>query len=198
YTHAAIWVLLATAARGDGGRAFELFHLLNPINHTRAPADVERYKVEPYVLAGDVYGAPPHVGRGGWTWYTGSAGWMYRVAVESILGIVLSGDRLKIAPSIPADWPEYTVVLRRGAATWRILVKNRRRIETGAGRVVSIDGRPAPGNEIQLADDGQEHFVEVELDPHNSDSRAGDTVMTSLSGPHSTSRLLGSPDDARR
>ncbi len=101
YTHAATWVVLANALLGDGQRAFELFQLLNPIEHTRDPAAVQRYKLEPYVLAGDVFSQPPLAGRGGWSWYTGSAAWLYRVGLEFILGLKRSGERLTLDPCIP-------------------------------------------------------------------------------------------------
>ena len=103
YTHAATWVVLATALQGRGDRALELWNLLNPIYHATTPADVEHYKVEPYVVCADVYGAPPHTGRGGWTWYTGSASWLYRVALEAILGFRLAGDRLRFEPCVPTE-----------------------------------------------------------------------------------------------
>ena len=104
YTHAATWVVLATALQGRGDRALELWNLLNPVCHATTPADVEHYKVEPYVVCADIYGAPPHTGRGGWTWYTGSAGWLYRVALEAILGFPL-GNTLRIEPCVPRGWP---------------------------------------------------------------------------------------------
>src|SRR5262249_10209697 len=100
YTHGGTWVVLATALQGRGERAVELWNLLNPINHARTPADVAQYKVEPYVVCADIYGAAPHTGRGGWTWYTGAAGWLYRVAVEAILGIRLRGNSLQMVPCI--------------------------------------------------------------------------------------------------
>ena len=108
YTHAAVWTVMAVARLGNGDEAVELFHLLNPINHTRTAADVERYKAEPYVTAGDVYAHPAHAGRGGWTWYTGSAGWMYRAGLESILGLKRHGASFELDPCIPAAWPEYS------------------------------------------------------------------------------------------
>ena len=111
YTHAALWVVMAMARLGSGDEAVELFHLLNPVNHTRNPADVERYKAEPYVVAGDVYAHPAHAGRGGWTWYTGSAGWMYRAGLESILGLRRRGSTFAVAPCVPSSWPEYTLRL---------------------------------------------------------------------------------------
>ena len=109
YTHAAIWSVLAFAALGDGDKAGELFAILNPINHASTRAGVHRYKVEPYVAAADVYAEPPHVGRGGWTWYTGSAGWMYRAGIEWILGFRLRGTRLHIDPCIPRAWRGFEI-----------------------------------------------------------------------------------------
>ncbi len=105
YTHAATWSVIAFALLGQADKAAELFSLLNPINRTTTRADVHRYKVEPYVIAADIYSVAPHVGRGGWTWYTGSAGWMYRAGLEWILGFRLQGSRLQLAPCIPAHWP---------------------------------------------------------------------------------------------
>jgi cyclic beta-1,2-glucan synthetase len=101
YTHAAIWAAMAFAQLGDRTRAWELFDIINPINHARTPTDLATYKVEPYVIAADVYAVSPHVGRGGWTWYTGSAGWMYRLIVESLLGLRLEGETLRIEPCLP-------------------------------------------------------------------------------------------------
>ena len=112
YTHAALWAVLATALQGNGNRAFELFQMVNPITHADSPDGVDIYKVEPYVVAADVYTAKGHLGRGGWTWYTGSASWMYRVALESILGFQQRGDMLFIEPCIPASWKEFTIEYR--------------------------------------------------------------------------------------
>ena len=112
YTHAALWAVLATALSGDGDRALELFQLLNPLMHARTPREVAEYKVEPYVVATDVYTASGHVGRGGWTWYTGSASWMYRVGLEAILGFRLEGDELVIDPCIPPSWPGFGIEYR--------------------------------------------------------------------------------------
>lgn len=107
YTHAALWTVMAMAALGDGDQAHALLHMLNPINHARTPADVARYRLEPYVVAADIYSTPPHVGRGGWSWYTGSAGWMQRVGVETILGIRIVGTQLVVQPCIPHQWPQF-------------------------------------------------------------------------------------------
>ena len=124
YTHAATWVILATALMRQGERAVELFDLLNPIHHADTPEKVARYKVEPYVVAADVYGAPPHTGRGGWTWYTGSAAWLYRTGLEAILGFHLRGSRLQIVPCVPAGWPGYEITYRYGAGIYHVVVDN--------------------------------------------------------------------------
>jgi cellobiose phosphorylase len=163
YTHGATWVVLATALQGRGDRALELWNLINPIYHATTPAEVQHYKVEPYVVCADIYGAPPHTGRGGWTWYTGSAGWLYRVALEAILGIHPSGDTLRVEPCIPTRWPEYEVAYRHGSTTYRIRVDN----PAGAGRGVRsvlVDGQPVPGGVVSLRDDRREHDVRVTLD----------------------------------
>ena len=162
YTHGATWVVLATALQGRGDRALELWNLLNPIYHATTPAEVEHYKVEPYVVCGDVYGAPPHTGRGGWTWYTGSAGWMYRVALEAILGLRPAGDTLHIEPCIPTGWPGYEVTYRHRSATYRIRVENPAGADRGVWSV-AMDGQPIPGGAVPLRDDGQVHDVRVVL-----------------------------------
>jgi cyclic beta-1,2-glucan synthetase len=164
YTHAAMWTTLAFALLGDGDRAGELFSLLNPINHASTTAGIHRYKVEPYVVCADVYSAPPHVGRGGWTWYTGSAGWMYRTAVEGILGIKLRGTALVIDPCIPRAWPGFEFTYKHGTSRYRISVKNPRGVTRGIAQA-TLDGGTlagAPG-EIQLTDDGRYHYGEITL-----------------------------------
>ncbi|MEK7373037.1 MAG: glycosyl hydrolase family 65 protein, partial [candidate division NC10 bacterium] len=163
YTHAAIWSVMAFAALGDGDTAGELFALLNPINHTRTRAGVDRYKVEPYVVAADVYGAPPHVGRGGWTWYTGSAGWMYRTGLESILGFRLRGTRLVVDPCIPRAWKGFTITFRYHSARYEIVVENPRGVSRGVS-TVEIDGTLLDGlGSIPLADDRTTHRVRLIL-----------------------------------
>jgi cellobiose phosphorylase len=162
YTHAAAWVVLATALLGEGKRALELFALLNPVRHADTPEGVARYMVEPYVVAADVYGAPPHTGRGGWTWYTGSASWLYRVGLEAILGFRQRGDRLTIDPCIAPDWPRYEISYRHRSATYNIVVENP--VGTGRGvRSVHVDSKAVLDREILLADDGKVHAVRVEL-----------------------------------
>ena len=149
YSHAAMWAILAHAQLGDGDRAADLFALLNPINHARTPAAAEHYKVEPYVVAADVYSVAPHAGRGGWTWYTGSAGWMYRAGVEGILGIRREGSDLIIEPCIPADWPGFEATVTVDGTRCSI-------------RVVRDGGAVGP---IRVALDGGVHDVVVKAGP---------------------------------
>jgi cellobiose phosphorylase len=162
YTHAATWVVLAAALQGHGNRAVELFDMLNPILHTSDPAGVELYKVEPYVVVADIYGRPPHTGRGGWTWYTGSAAWLYRVALEDILGFRLIGNRLAIEPCIPREWPSFSIRYQHKSTTYAIAVENPRGVERGVTSI-TLDGQPAPIEGIALIDDGHEHEVLVIL-----------------------------------
>jgi cellobiose phosphorylase len=162
YTHAATWVVLAVALQGRGDRALELWNMLNPVYHATTPSEVQRYKVEPYVVCADVYGVPPHTGRGGWTWYTGSASWLYRVALEAILGFRVTGDTLRVEPCVPRGWPGYEVTYRHGSATYRVRVDN----AAGAGRgvgSVTLDGQPAKDGAVPLRDDGHDHDVRVTL-----------------------------------
>jgi len=158
YTHAAIWLVMAVASLGNGDEAVELFHLLNPVNHTRTPADVERYKVEPYVVAADVYAHPLHPGRGGWTWYTGSAAWMYRAGLEAILGLERRGGSLSLNPCIPSAWPAFTIVLRHGKSRYEITVENPEHKCTGISEV-ELDGVAVDAASIPWSDDGGSHFV---------------------------------------
>ncbi|PYS94298.1 MAG: hypothetical protein DMF64_01530 [Acidobacteria bacterium] len=160
YTHAALWVLIAYALLGDGDHAGELFALLNPINHAATRAGLHKYKVEPYVAAADVYAVWPHTGRGGWTWYTGSASWMYRAGLEFILGFRLRGERLQLAPCIPRWWREYEINYRYGRARYRIKVENPAGISRGVASI-EVDGVPQPADEVALKDDGAEHQVHV-------------------------------------
>jgi cyclic beta-1,2-glucan synthetase len=162
YTHAAIWTLIAYAMLGDGDRAGELFALLNPINHASTRAGLHKYKVEPYVAAGDVYAVWPHTGRGGWTWYTGSAGWMYRAAIESILGFKLHGDILELDPCIPRSWPQFEINYRLGATRYQITVENPMGFSRGVSEILLDDQLLATAN-IPLQDDGKVHYVRVVL-----------------------------------
>jgi cyclic beta-1,2-glucan synthetase len=160
YTHAALWSVLATALSGDGNRAFELYQMINPLTHAGTPAGAARYKVEPYVVAADVYTARGQEGRGGWTWYTGSASWMYRVGLETILGLDRRGDRLTIRPCVPDVWGEYSIDYRFGGSLYAITVHDPARVR-GLGAEVSVDGRVLDGVEIPLVDDGTRHEVSV-------------------------------------
>jgi cyclic beta-1,2-glucan synthetase len=164
YTHAAVWAAYAFAKLGDGDRAFELLSLLNPINHANSHTGVHRYKVEPYVVSADVYSMPPHVGRGGWTWYTGSAGWTYRVALERVLGFRLQGNNLLLDPCIPKAWPGYSISFRRGSARYDITVENPLGVCRGI-LAIKLDGRMLSGKPalIPLADDGASHGVQIVL-----------------------------------
>jgi cellobiose phosphorylase len=150
YTHGAIWATMAFAELGEHERAWQLFNIINPINHARTPAEVAIYKIEPYVLAADVYGVAPHIGRGGWSWYTGSAGWMYRLIVESLLGVHLEsseqGQHLHIRPCLPTEWSEYTLEYRYGETTYRINVQQ-------------ADGQQEDSGLIPLLNDGGVHDV---------------------------------------
>ena len=139
YTHAATWSVMATAMRGDGDKAHEFFTLLNPINHSATPEAAERYRVEPYVVCADVYSVAPYVGRGGWTWYTGSAGWMYRAGLESILGFQLQGTGLRIDPCIPKAWSGFTISFRYHAARYEITVENPHNVCRGVS-LIELDG----------------------------------------------------------
>jgi cyclic beta-1,2-glucan synthetase len=163
YTHAAIWSVLAFAALGDGDKAGELFSLLNPITHANTRAGVYRYKVEPYVVAADIYAEPPHVGRGGWTWYTGSAGWMYRAGIEWILGFRLRGTRLHLDPCIPRAWRGFEITFRYHSSHYEIVVENPHKVARGVSSV-EVDGASLAGSlDIQLADDSATHHVRVVL-----------------------------------
>jgi cyclic beta-1,2-glucan synthetase len=160
YTHAAIWTIMAVARLGNGDEAMELFHMLNPINHTRTAADVERYKGEPYVTAGDVYAHPAHNGRGGWTWYTGSAGWMYRAGLESILGLKRHGNSFELDPCIPAAWPGYTITWAFGRTRYEITVSNPQRHCRGIASAMH-DGVACDAAAIDLVDDGATHRIDL-------------------------------------
>jgi cellobiose phosphorylase len=161
YTHGAIWMAMAFAQLGDSRRAWELMAMINPVNHARSPESIAAYKVEPYAVAADVYALSPHTGRGGWTWYTGSAGWMYRLIVESLLGLRLEVDRLSFAPLLPADWEGFTVHYRYRETVYHIAVL-RRQVGDGVTRV-TVDGAPQQDTTITLVDDHQEHSVEVRI-----------------------------------
>jgi cyclic beta-1,2-glucan synthetase len=164
YTHAAMWSVMALSALGEGDKATALFWMLNPINHARTRIDSHRYKVEPYVVAADVYSASGHRGRGGWTWYTGSAGWMQRAGLESLLGLKIEGDHFSLDPCIPRTWPRYDMVLRHGSAVYEIRVDNPDGVQRGIGHA-KLDGQDLGQRPlvIRLIDDGQVHQVIVTL-----------------------------------
>jgi cyclic beta-1,2-glucan synthetase len=162
YTHAAIWVAMAYLMQGDGDEAFDLLGMLNPISHSSDPEAAGRYKVEPYVLVADVYSVAPHVGRGGWTWYTGAAAWLYRVALENLLGLRVESrdgdDVLIVEPCVPKAWPEYEMTLRRDGGTWRIRVENPRGVNRGVERIM-LDGHAVEGREVPLTGAGDHDVV---------------------------------------
>jgi cellobiose phosphorylase len=161
---------MAFAALGDGARAWELTAMINPVNHARTAKEAATYKVEPYVVAADVYALPPHTGRGGWSWYTGSAGWMYRLVVESLLGIKLEVNRLRFAPCLPAEWNQFTLRYRYRETYYRIAVRrtevqDNEEIDTPS---VTVDGVAQEGDFVLLADDRHEHHVEVRVTSRSS------------------------------
>jgi cellobiose phosphorylase len=159
YAHGAIWTVMAFAALGDSARAWRLFRMLNPVNHATTPEEVATYKVEPYVVAADVYGVAPHTGRGGWTWYTGSAGWMYRLVTETLLGIHLeNGTHLRLNPRLPREWPGFKVHYRYHRTVYHIAIT---RGEREASRL-KVDDQWLTGDTIELRDDRKEHFVEMQ------------------------------------
>lgn len=160
YTHAALWAVLAAAMQGDGARAFEWFQMINPLLHARDAAEVDTYKVEPYVVAADVYTAPGHMGRGGWTWYTGSASWMYRVGLEAILGFTKRADTLRIEPRVPAAWPGFSIAYGFGAAVYAIEVREPGQVQQRGARI-TVDGRLLDEPILHLVDDGARHEVLV-------------------------------------
>jgi cyclic beta-1,2-glucan synthetase len=164
YTHAAVWCAIAYAMQGEGDSAGELLRMLNPINRTASRAGVHAYKVEPYVVAADIYSVPPHARRGGWTWYTGSAGWMHRAGVEWMLGIRKRGNTLSIDPCIPREWPGFQVRYRHGTTPYKIDVSNPRNVMRGVVQIV-LDGEPLEPvrSIVPLVDDGRTHDVRVVL-----------------------------------
>jgi cellobiose phosphorylase len=161
YTHAAIWAAMAFARLGDREHAWELMTMINPVNHGKSRDGIATYKVEPYVVAADVYAVAPHTGRGGWTWYTGSAGWMYRLITESLLGIIREGDSLRFEPCLPEHWPGFNMRYRYRETFYHIFV-----VQTEndlLGTTISLDGRKLPEGVIPLLDDQREHHVEVKM-----------------------------------
>jgi len=162
YTHAALWAVWAFAQLGQNHRATELFHLINPIYHADTREKVDRYRVEPYVVVADIYSVDPYIGRGGWTWYTGSASWMYRLGTEMILGLQRRSDRLYINPCIPEDWPEYQINYRFGNSLYHILVKNQENQKRSKNQI-RMDGKELTDGSIPLEADGQTHEILILL-----------------------------------
>ncbi|MEP7232348.1 MAG: glucoamylase family protein [Ginsengibacter sp.] len=158
YTHAAVWMIMAFAKLGDTKRVWELLNMINPVNHGKTAEEIATYKVEPYVLAADVYSRAPHAGRGGWTWYTGSAGWLYRLLTESFLGLHQEGNKLKINPCVPKEWPSFKVHYRYKKSMYHIEVMQ---INIGEEIKIVVDGAEPKDKMITLADDGIEHNVHV-------------------------------------
>ncbi len=167
YTHGAIWAAMAFAAMGDRDRAWELMTMINPVRHSQTPEGMATYKVEPYVIAADVYALPPHNGRGGWSWYTGSAGWMYRLISESLLGLTLERGCLRFAPCLPADWTAFTMRYRYGETTYAIAIRQTF-AAAGEGKQraeITVDGVAQADGSVHLVDDRAAHDVLVEVRP---------------------------------
>lgn len=179
YTHAAAWVVMAFAKLGMGDKASELFHMLNPINHSRTELEYSRYKTEPYVIAADVYAVYPHTGRGGWSWYTGAAGWLFKVGLEHITGFRKKGDKLFINPCIPKNWDGYKIDYHVEKATYNIEIKNPDRLSCGVS-YIAVDGKSCPDGCITLDKSGF-HRVEVVMGaPYKSSQEAESTPETDL------------------
>ena len=162
YTHAALWAVIALTRLGRSDAAMELFHMINPINHTRTPGEVDRYRGEPFAVAADVYAHPRHLGRGGWTWYTGSAGWMYQAAVDAFLGLRLKGETFGVEPCIPTLWEGYSLVWVRKGTRYEISVSNPNHASHGVASA-TMDGVPIDAASIPLRDDGVTHRIQIVL-----------------------------------
>jgi len=171
YTHGVLWTAQALCLLGEGDRAHRLLSLLNPIAHGDSPSSMRRYQVEPYVVAADVYSNPEHLGRGGWTWYTGSASWFYRIAVENVLGLRRTKDRLLIAPCLPSSWTTLRVTYRHGGSELRIAFENPHGVATGVARA-ELDGRVLPDASVPLVDDGRHHTVRIVMGEAPAGARA--------------------------
>ena len=162
YTHAAIWTAWAFAQLGDGKQAGELFDMLNPIFHSDSEEKAAEYRVEPYVISADIYSKPPHLHRGGWTWYTGSAAWMYRLGLTALLGFKKTGNTLRIDPVIPPTWDGFEITYQFGATSYQIKVNNPTHVAHSV-QSVKLDGKILDPKAIPLVNDGQEHTVEVTM-----------------------------------
>lgn len=167
YTHSAIWAIMAFAKIGDRERVWELMNMINPINHGNSPESINIYKVEPYVVAADVYSVTPHAGRGGWTWYTASAAWMYRLIVESLMGLHLDIDKLSINPCIPGNWESFKLYYRYRETKYQItifqLATNNELLIANKEMQVTVDGIEQPDKLIHMVDDHNEHYAEVKF-----------------------------------
>ena len=164
YTHASAWVIIATALMGRGSKAVELFEMINPLNHTRTVDATKKYRTEPYVLCGDVYAAAPHEGRGGWSWYTGSSGWLYQAAVEYILGLRVRGDHFVMIPNIPKDWPSCSMTFVHNEIKYEIEIDNTAKVESGVKQIL-IDGKPAMDGKVPFTTvaTGQSSTIKVQV-----------------------------------
>jgi cyclic beta-1,2-glucan synthetase len=165
YTHAAAWAAQAYTMLGDGNKAYELLSMLNPIRHSDSPTAILRFKVEPYVVPADIYSVPPHAGRGGWTWYTGSAAWLYRVTLERLLGFRLQGDHVLLDPCIPQSWPGFSMTYRHRSTRYEIAVENPLGVCSGV-LAVKVDDDTMTGDQknlIGLVDDGATHRILIVL-----------------------------------
>jgi cyclic beta-1,2-glucan synthetase len=194
YTHAAVWAIVAFAMLGEGDKAGELFDLLNPIQNSSRRASLHRYKGEPYAVAADVYSQPPHVGRAGWTWYTGASGWLYRAGLESMLGFQKRGATLRIDPCIPRHWQQFEIRYLHGSSLYRIRVENPKGVCRGVSRV-QLDGALLPRDaHIPLSDDGREHRVELgsfKIAARKICLRSNVWLMSEASSPTSSRRRAG-------
>lgn len=160
YTHAAIWAVWALTKLGQGDRAFKLFSYLNPVTHSLDIKNANTYKVEPYVVAADIYSTPPHVGQGGWTWYTGSSGWLYRLGVEAILGFQHRGDHFMLDPCIPQEWDGFKMTFQTEGSTYEIQINNPDHVQKGVSRI-SLDNKEQEEFSIPIHEDGKTHTVEI-------------------------------------
>jgi cellobiose phosphorylase len=179
YTHAAIWTTMAFALMGENDRAWELFSILNPVRHGGTPGQIATYKVEPYVVAADVYAVAPHIGRGGWTWLTGSAGWMYQLLIETLLGVNLVGNQLRLAPRLPQSWPTCKIHYRYRQTFYHITITYLG-ADAAAANQLFLDGNELAGEMVPLVDDHREHFVELKLSSPASNADKRNALLTAV------------------
>ena len=177
YSHAAMWAILAQSRLGNADKAVELFDIVNPISHARDPAAVERYKVEPYVVAADVYSVAPHAGRGGWTWYTGAAGWMYKAGIEGILGLRREGDFIVVNAKLPAAWDKFVAAVTVGATSYSIQVEAPRHAAACLSVILDEKPLPADGHMVRLPLDGLRHQVKIRLAGDGSETCGSDLIV---------------------